>query len=523
MNKEEPSRLPYGLKLPRGLLPSDSWTVEPSDSSVVKRTLCESSFSSFYGNLQISSVLWVLLLLSSMVFARGEDFSTVSASADRDLQDALSRLATLREEIAEARIPLAREWNRRQAEVREKRREVERLQRLRDNRQMDLVSLEKEVEAQRNEINYVGNLLGEYLRAFESRIHVAEIQRYEESLAGVRRVLDRERDDPAERLEAALVSIELGVLRTQRQIGGQSFAGKALGADGVQSEGTFGLFGPLGFFAGQGEAAVGAVRQSASLEPAVVPLGAEVEAAIRQWVRDGKGDMPLDPTLGDALAVAGARESLWEHTLKGGIWIYPILGFALVAFLVALFKGIEIFRIKEPNPALVHQIIQTLQEGDKKKARELALTAPDPYGAMLTDAVDYADSNKALLEEVMLEHLLRLQPKLERFLPVIAVTAATAPLLGLLGTVTGMINTFKLITLFGTGDARALSSGISEALVTTEYGLVVAIPALIIHALLARRVQGILSNMEKVGIAFQNGVSESPAHASSKTDREEEA
>ena len=84
--------------------------------------------------------------------------------------------------------------------------------------------------------------------------------------------------------------------------------------------------------------------------------------------------------------------------------------------------------------------------------------------------------------------------------------AATSPLLGLLGTVTGMIKTFKLITVFGTGDARSLSSGISEALITTEFGLFVAIPALIIHALLLRKTKGVLASMEQTAVAFKNGL-----------------
>jgi biopolymer transport protein ExbB len=92
----------------------------------------------------------------------------------------------------------------------------------------------------------------------------------------------------------------------------------------------------------------------------------------------------------------------------------------------------------------------------------------------------------------------------ESLLPFIAVTAAASPLLGLLGTVTGMIHTFELINLFGTGDPRRLASGISEALITTEFGLFVAIPALLAHALLARRAQSILARMEKLGVAFVN-------------------
>ena len=97
-------------------------------------------------------------------------------------------------------------------------------------------------------------------------------------------------------------------------------------------------------------------------------------------------------------------------------------------------------------------------------------------------------------------------PKLERLLPFLSLTAATSPLLGLLGTVTGMINTFKLITVFGTGAPKRLSSGISEALVTPEYGLIIAVPCLLLFALLSRKAKGILASMEQTAVGFVNGL-----------------
>jgi biopolymer transport protein ExbB len=83
-----------------------------------------------------------------------------------------------------------------------------------------------------------------------------------------------------------------------------------------------------------------------------------------------------------------------------------------------------------------------------------------------------------------------------------AVLGAIAPLLGLLGTVTGMITTFKVITLYGTGDPKLMSSGISEALVATKWGLCVAVPTMLIHTLLARRVHGVVSDMEEKAVAM---------------------
>ena len=86
--------------------------------------------------------------------------------------------------------------------------------------------------------------------------------------------------------------------------------------------------------------------------------------------------------------------------------------------------------------------------------------------------------------------------RLERGLGAIAMTASIAPLLGLLGTVSGMITTFKAMTLFGAGDANVVSGGIAEALITTELGLVVAIPALLAHALMSRRVKSYFAQLE---------------------------
>jgi biopolymer transport protein ExbB len=104
----------------------------------------------------------------------------------------------------------------------------------------------------------------------------------------------------------------------------------------------------------------------------------------------------------------------------------------------------------------------------------------------------------------------------------VAITASAAPLLGLLGTVTGMISTFKLISVFGAGDAQSLSSGISEALVTTQFGLIVAIPALLLYAYLSRKAKGMVDGMEKTAISFVNrlGTAETAVEAGAASSSE---
>ena len=163
-------------------------------------------------------------------------------------------------------------------------------------------------------------------------------------------------------------------------------------------------------------------------------------------------------------------------------------------------------RINALRPSRLRRIIDAVQRGDFNEAESNLGRKSNPAIQALNRAIEMKNDSAENVEEALYEEYLRAKPKLEQGLSWIAIAAATAPLLGLLGTVTGMIHTFKLINIFGTGDAKSLSSGISEALVTTEFGLVVAIPALILHALLSRKINGILSSMEMASIAYVNGL-----------------
>ena len=185
--------------------------------------------------------------------------------------------------------------------------------------------------------------------------------------------------------------------------------------------------------------------------------------------------------------------------------MFPILGFAFVSLAVSFYKLFELMGHKGLPGDSLSKVIKKIRSGDLEGKHE-ANQMPGPTGEMIAVGVANHAEPKELLEEILLEKMVSTQPKIERLLSIIAVTAATAPLLGLLGTVTGMINTFKLITIFGTGDAKSLSGGISEALITTEFGLVVAIPSLIFHAFLSRKARGIMAGMERVAMSFVNGV-----------------
>jgi biopolymer transport protein ExbB len=247
-----------------------------------------------------------------------------------------------------------------------------------------------------------------------------------------------------------------------------------------------------------------------SPEPTVIPIGEGAVPDIQALTRTGSGNLPLDATMGNALKIASIEEGFVDHLMKGGPVMIPILLLGTTAFLVGLVKYIQISLIHSARPRDLQTILESLRRGDKPAAKAQASGIKGPAGEMLLTAISHADDDRELIEEVLYEKMLHTKPRLERLLPFIALTAACAPLLGLLGTVTGMINTFNLITIFGTGDPKMLSSGISEALITTEYGLKIAIPALLVHALISRKTKGIMAGMEQTAVGFINGIPGKP-------------
>ena len=188
---------------------------------------------------------------------------------------------------------------------------------------------------------------------------------------------------------------------------------------------------------------------------------------------------------------------------KGGILMWPIL----IVGIVAIILGIErLFVLLYTRKATV-QIMERIQELATKQlwteAREFCqVNKRSPTCSMLDSVMEHVGTTQEVLENSLTEAIMRLQPRLNRFLPTLSVLAAIAPLLGLLGTVTGMINTFHVITMVGTGDPRMMSGGISEALLTTQFGLVVAVPIMLLHHALQRRSERIASDMEEKGFAF---------------------
>jgi biopolymer transport protein ExbB len=302
--------------------------------------------------------------------------------------------------------------------------------------------------------------------------------------------------------------LSLVLWRTESALGGDRFSGQALGLDGTSYTGQFLRFGPVGYFAADSGPAGPTAQRPGSQHPTVFDsLDASGQAQVRDLVANGAGLAPVDVSLGAALQVEEAKDTLVEHLRKGGLTMVPLLALGGVCLVLAIFKFFALLLVSgRRDAARVVPVLEALAEGDERRALALASELRRPLRPVIEEGIRHRSAEKAHLEEVLYEQMLAQTPRLERFLAPLAVCASAAPLLGLLGTVTGMIHTFRLITVFGTGDASLLSSGISEALITTEVGLIIAIPALLCHAYFSRRVRGILAGTQEAAVSFVNAL-----------------
>lgn len=195
----------------------------------------------------------------------------------------------------------------------------------------------------------------------------------------------------------------------------------------------------------------------------------------------------IDPTRGQLMSLLVQSPSLGERTAQGGQVGYVIIALGIVAIIIAIWRLL---------------VLTGISTKVKQQMKNLDQPGDNPLGRVLKVHTDNPTTDVESLELKLGEAILRETPALNSMLPLLKIVSVVAPLLGLLGTVTGMIVTFQAITLYGAGDPKLMAGGISTALVTTVLGLVVAIPTVFLHTLVssrARRLTQILQE-EAAGI-----------------------
>jgi biopolymer transport protein ExbB len=235
--------------------------------------------------------------------------------------------------------------------------------------------------------------------------------------------------------------------------------------------------------------------------------GGSVGRNLGNYLKGESDIVPLDLSGGDAVRQIAYKISFLEQFQTGGPVVWPILGVALVALFLVITRAWHLNRIHANTDHFMTEVNSMAARGDWAAADDMVARHAKrhmPVIEVIKAGLAVRERDRETQESVLQEAILHQLPSIERGLSVLAVLGAVAPLLGLLGTVTGMINTFRVITLFGTSDPKLMSGGISEALVTTEFGLIVAIPVMLLHTLLSRRSDHIIGEMEEKAVQLTN-------------------
>ncbi|WP_313327510.1 MotA/TolQ/ExbB proton channel family protein [Stutzerimonas balearica] len=255
-----------------------------------------------------------------------------------------------------------------------------------------------------------------------------------------------------------------------------------VGADGQRSEqpvlrvGTFSAFGQDDFLRYDADA-------GQLLAPARQPSGmGEVEDYLRS--DEVLGVLPIDPSRGTLLAQLQREPDFWARLQQGGLVGWVIVALGVLGLCLAGWRMVYLSGVGRKVASQMRELERP--RDDNPLGRIIGVLGPKPQLADL-------ETLELKLDEAILQET----PPLERGQPLLKLLTAVAPLLGLLGTVTGMIVTFQAITQSGGGDSRLMADGISQALVTTVMGLVVAIPLLFLHALLASRSKALIQLLEQ--------------------------
>ncbi len=426
-----------------------------------------------------------LLLHGAAVRADSFDEALLQASADKE--KAREKLAEVRALIAREKTAQLSSLSQLHASVRELRQQKEALSIDYEQSQRVVRDRETKLQSHRQELAFATNRLLQMRTHFEETMHPAERGLYAEVLLAAEKRAEAGGGTlrQIEPVRSYFDFAETALRRLREQIGGRVYGGSVL-VEGVMTKGRLFEAGPTVFFRSENRARNGIIRSDQGLRPVLHAL--PIAENLGKLAAGRPAMLPIDPSLGRASLAEEMEDTPWRHIVKGGVWMIPILFFGVTSLVLAGLKHLQLRKVRLPDEETVDGWVahagRTTSEDDF--GRVLVLLHPK-LRAMFAAAFRFRSASPEAKEVALQQAYHDFKHTVEGRLSWIALTATVSPLFGLLGTVTGMIKTFQAISLRGSGDAKVLSSGISEALITTEYGLIVAIPALIAHALLARR------------------------------------
>jgi biopolymer transport protein ExbB len=421
----------------------------------------------------------VILFSAGTVF--GADSPTVAAAA--------AKRARAEEQLAAARARIIEERTRLSAQIQEVNKQVDvlrtRLREAQRGRDSAAAELKKRRQEHDRDLAQVRQLADRALIAARLPAEQAKIA---------------SRQSPRERVTAAVAGIEGRVNALERKLVAMVAPETVISRNGKMVEVPVLRLGQARAVAlGTDHDTRGVLTRAGDGESWLV-AGPALPSSVR--VESGTVTaVPLDPddTLPQQRPVQERTLAQW---IKGGrFFIWPILAIFALGLGLAIERIIALVRL-QVDPRRLLDVARLLHEQKIDDATRLVAEQRTPMDRILAVGLGALDRSREAREAVLDQALLAEAPKLQRGLAFILVMAGVAPLLGLLGTVTGMIDMFGVIAEQGSGNAKSLSGAISEALITTQAGMMAAIPLLLLHAALARRAERRLMVLEEAACSL---------------------
>ncbi|MBB1441607.1 MotA/TolQ/ExbB proton channel family protein [Pseudoalteromonas sp. SG43-3] len=417
----------------------------------------------------------VLLFSANISFAASSDDAKQSILSD--IKTAQRTLSKTQNSISKEQATLAKQIFTKQQSLSKLREQAAVNRRLADENTLSLDQLQTRLDTWQQQQQYQLNLLSRFVRQNTS---------------------NSASSNESANSQNELLSRVVSLINNQEQALYPQFKKQSVVlSNGELSQANTLQVGPVAWFSTQTPKLMGLLNlddESNALKVALVQSTSDDNPLDNTLKQNGVGStlLTFDPSLTHLVTSQAQQESPLEHLEKGGLWAIPIILFACFALTIALLKAAQLLRLSKIK---MHSQMQLQQLFKAENSSEFSGMQQQLFNLTL-------QSEKGQVrDDQLFNQLIHDKHKLDNFIGAIAVTAAVAPLLGLLGTVSGMIETFKMMTLFGSGDPEVVSGGIAQALITTELGLVVAIPALVLNALLSRKAKAYYSQLE--GFALQ--------------------
>lgn len=441
-------------------------------------------------------------LIVSALFAVATAFgSTAVAQEDSSAKS----FDTLLNDIREGRYALSQEHQEREARFRSERNNQRNLlqqARAEEQRQQAILTrLEGEFENNRQAIidarqrlneakgdlselfGHLQGFAGDSREIFKNSITSAQYGQREEAITQMISKLDANSDQlpSIEEIEALWYEVQREMVATGEVV---TFPATVVDPNGDASERTVTRVGVFNLVSGGKYLSYNAQTDTVSelpRQPSDALSGAEaVESATSGFT--GFMVDPTGPSGGTLLNALIDTPTIEERIKQGKEVGYIIIFIGIIGVLIAIVRTMS---------------LTAMAAAVNKQAKTDAIDTKNPLGRVLQVAEDNKAADLETLELKISEAILKERPAIEKGVSIIKIIGAVAPLLGLLGTVTGMIITFQAITIFGAGDPTAMAGGISAALMTTVLGLCVAIPMLLLHTLVAGRSKTVLAILEE--------------------------